>query len=156
MLVGVIADSHDYLPKLKAGLDLFKQNGVNHVLHAGDHVAPFAVKLLLASGLPFTGVFGNNDGEKVGIGKLTRDIHPEPHALELAGRRIVLVHDLGKLLPADRAGAEIVVFGHTHQPLVEKGPPLLLNPGECCGWLTGRCTVALLDLATLDVKILDI
>ncbi len=156
MLVGVMADSHDYLPKLKAGLELFRQRGVRHILHAGDYVAPFAVKLLVGCGLPFTGVFGNNDGERTGIGRLTRDIHPEPHTLELAGRRIVLVHDLSKLSPADRAGADVVVFGHTHQALVEKGPPLLLNPGECCGWVTGRCTVALLDLATLEATILDV
>ena len=33
---------------------------------------------------------------------------------------------------------------------------LTLNPGECCGWLTGRCTVALLETETMAVEIVDV
>jgi predicted phosphodiesterase len=33
---------------------------------------------------------------------------------------------------------------------------LLLNPGECCGWVTDRCTVALLDLDTLKADIIEV
>ncbi|MBM4030611.1 MAG: metallophosphoesterase [Planctomycetes bacterium] len=156
MLVGVISDSHDNVPKLKAALDLFRSRGAQLVIHAGDYVALFAVKLLVNSGIPFVGVFGNNDGEREGISRLTKDIQSEPLRVELDGRRVTVVHHLSKLPPEQRAQADVIIFGHTHQPLVEPGPPLLLNPGECCGWVEGRCTVALLDTATLEVTILEV
>ena len=156
MLVGVLADSHDRLTKLDAALELFRRRRVEHILHAGDFVAPFAVKRILACGIPFTGVFGNNDGETAGLERLAPSIFPEPHALELGGRRIILVHDLANLPPQRRKGADAIVFGHTHEPHLDPGPPLLLNPGECCGWVNNRPTVALLDLATLEATILDL
>jgi len=156
MLVGVVSDSHDNLPKLRAAMDAFRSRGVGHVLHAGDYVAPFAVRVLTQSGLPFTGVFGNNDGERDGIHALTTNIHLSPYRLELDGRRIVLAHDPKQLTPDWRKGAEVIIFGHTHLVAIEKGPPLVLNPGECCGWVSGKCTVALLDLASLDVAILEV
>ena len=156
MLVGVISDSHDNVPKLHAAVELLRQKGAQHLIHAGDYVALFAVKVLTQSGLPFPGVFGNNDGETQGIHSLTRNIHLSPYWFALGDRRFVIAHDLGKL-PADARGdADVIVFGHTHQVLVEKGPPLLLNPGECCGWVTGKCTVTLLDTESLDVSVLEV
>jgi len=156
MLVGVLADSHDNLPKLRAAVELLRDRGAEHVIHAGDLVAPFAVKVLVGCGIPLTAVFGNNDGEKEGIRKLSKDVHDAPHTFELDGRRIVLAHDLSKVPDKARADADVVVFGHTHRVTVEEGPPLLLNPGECCGWVEGRATVALLDLDGLEVSILEV
>jgi putative phosphoesterase len=156
MLVGVLTDTHDNVPKFRAAIESFRSRGVEHVIHAGDYVALFAVRLLVESGIPFTGVFGNNDGEREGISTLTGDIHPSPHVFELGGRRIVVVHDPNKLPAAARNGADAIIFGHTHVVLVDKGPPLRLNPGECCGWVTGKCTAALLDLASLEVSLLEV
>ena len=53
-------------------------------------------------------------------------------------------------------GADMVICGHTHAPTVEGERPLVLNPGEVGGWVTGRSTVALLELDTLAVSILDV
>jgi putative phosphoesterase len=156
MLVGVISDSHDNMPKLRAAVELLRERGVEHLIHAGDWVAPFAVKVLVEAGIPFTGVFGNNDGEKTGIGRMTADVHEAPHFFDLDGRRIVLAHDPTEVPDEMRGQADVVIFGHTHLILVEKGPPLVLNPGECCGWLEGRSTVALLELDTLEVTILEV
>ena len=33
-------------------------------------------------------------------------------------------------LRGEEMGADIVCFGHTHQPLYEEGTPILLNPGS--------------------------
>ena len=153
MLVGVISDTHDNLTTLRRALELFRQRGVAHIIHAGDWVAPFAVKPFVESGIPFTGVFGNNDGERAGIHKLTDRIHPAPHVFDLEGRRIVLTHDEKQASEDLRRGADIFIFGHTHRVAVERGSPLALNPGECCGWLGGKPTVALLDLESLEVSI---
>ncbi len=156
MLVGVIADSHDNVPKLRAAVEMFRRRGVEHILHTGDYVALFAVKVLTQCGIPFTGVFGNNDGERAGIGKLTSSIHNEPYRVELGGRRITLVHHLTKLPPEQRTDADVILFGHTHQVTVEEGPPLLFNPGECCGMVSGKCTAGLLDTATLKATVVEV
>lgn len=156
MLVGVVADTHDNLPMIKAALGLLGLRGVEAMLHAGDYVAPFALEALLAPGLPLLGVLGNNDGERAGLQRLCATVYESPHCLELGGRTIVLAHDLRDLQGRADDGADLCVFAHTHRPEVRRGETLTLNPGECGGWLTGRSTVALVELDTLDVEILDV
>jgi hypothetical protein len=41
---------------------------------------------------------------------------------------------------------DAVIHGHSHNKGVErKGKTLIINPGELCGYLTGKSTIALLD-----------
>ncbi|MBP1660311.1 MAG: phosphodiesterase, family, partial [Candidatus Aminicenantes bacterium] len=52
---------------------------------------------------------------------------------------------------------DLVIFGHTHRPLVEsRDGVLLINPGEAGGWLRGKSTVALLDPAALTADIITL
>ncbi len=157
MKIGVISDSHDHLPMIRRAVVLFQERGVACVLHAGDFVAPFAVRELLKFPGPVHGCFGNNDGERAGIRQVWPQVSEPPVALAIGGRRILLSH--APVAPASGSQApEVVVSGHTHRVLVERTPAgvLLLNPGEAGGWLTGRATVALLDTDTLDAEILDL
>ncbi len=156
MLVGVLADTHDNLPKVGRVLRAFSERGVAYMLHAGDFVAPFTLRALVASGLPILGVFGNNDGERAGLAAVCPTIHAEPFRLELAHRTILLAHDPRSVPVGEDAGADVVICGHTHEPRLEVGPPMRLNPGEASGWLTGRCSAAVLDLAEMKVEILDL
>ena len=80
-------------------------------------------------------------------------------ALELDGRRIALLHGthediVGALLKS--GSFDVVVRGHNHRAEVREGKTLLVNPGEVCGYLSGRQTVALLDLAELRAEILQL
>jgi len=51
----------------------------------------------------------------------------------------------------------VVIYGHTHQTDLSKiGKTLLINPGECGGWLTGKSTIALLDIKTWEAKIVEL
>jgi len=163
MKIAVIADSHDRLPALSRALELFESLGVQAVLHAGDFVAPFAAKLLVGPGAPDPAtaplycVYGNNDGERVGLKKVLPQVQDGPLRVELGGKTIVMHHWIEWLTPQDVVGAQIVITGHTHQVVQEKRDGVLyLNPGECCGWLTGRCTVALLDTKTLTAQIIEV
>ncbi|MCD6357970.1 MAG: metallophosphoesterase family protein, partial [Thermoproteales archaeon] len=61
--IGVMADTHDNLAALDKALRELERRGVKRVLHAGDIIAPFTLRRILARGFEFTGVFGNNDGE---------------------------------------------------------------------------------------------
>jgi putative phosphoesterase len=153
MLVGILSDSHDRLSALDKVLEIFQEAGVDQILHGGDYIAPFALKGIRTTGLPMVGVYGNNDGEKKGLKSLCPGIHEPPHFVELKGVKILMVHSLDQL-PEDLAGAEVVIHGHTHKEEVrtDENGILFINPGECCGWLTGRCTAALLRLPEKEVE----
>lgn len=161
MKIGVISDSHDRLPTLQRAVSLFRRLRVDAVLHAGDLVAPFAAKLLTPEGglgdLPLHVVYGNNDGEKAGLKKVLPGIVDGPLRVTLGGKKIVMAHFVDWLKPGDVNGADVVVTGHTHEIVNEsKDGKLYLNPGECCGWVTGRCTVAMLDLSAMKAEVVEV
>ena len=154
MKIGVISDTHDNLPAIAAALRYFASVGADILLHAGDYVAPFALKRLLQARLPVHGVFGNNDGERAGLTQLLPNLSDGPRRLELDGKKVCLVHDEKRLSHEDFEAADIVVIGHTHEPKVEsREGRLVVNPGECGGWLSGRCTVAVIHTETMAADI---
>ncbi|MBW7905916.1 MAG: metallophosphoesterase [Phycisphaerae bacterium] len=157
MRIGIISDTHDRLPTLRAALERFGQLGVDTLLHPGDVVAPFAAHVL--AGFPGTLhiTYGNNDGERGGLKTVLPQIRDGPLWVELGGKRLLLHHFVDWCTPEDIARADVIVTGHTHELLVERrAGQLFLNPGECCGWVTGRATVATLDLETLDVGVIEV
>jgi putative phosphoesterase len=155
MLVGIISDTHDNLPALKRALECMKDRRVEMILHAGDYVAPFTLKLILASGIPLVGVFGNNDGERAGLNRLSSQIHEGPYRFELCGRNIVMAHAPEALNAALQPADDIGVCGHTHKQAVSGQRPLILNPGEVCGWVTGISTGLILDLKRVTVQAVE-
>ncbi|MDD5347953.1 MAG: metallophosphoesterase [Candidatus Omnitrophica bacterium] len=155
MIVGVLSDTHDNLPKIEKAVRLFNRKKVGSCLHAGDYVAPFVIDKLVKLSCPWQGVFGNNDGEKKGLAlKSAGAIVEPPLRLKLDGRRVTLIHDIAAI-DAQAEAADIVIFGHSHRPEVRRDAgKLFVNPGECCGWLSGRSTVALLDLQKITAVII--
>lgn len=169
MKIGIISDSHDNLPALRRAVAHFKHIRVDALLHAGDFVAPFAAKLIAADqlgGIPLHCVYGNNDGEKAGLKKVLPQVVDGPLRLELGGRVLVMHHFIDWIPAAQLKGADVVVTGHTHEIVNARGSgsgatpggphTLFLNPGECGGWLTDRCTVMLLDTETLEAQVIEV
>ncbi len=159
MLVGVISDTHDRLPTFRRALEMFKRLDVGAVFHAGDFVAPFAARLIASDQLtvPVHCVYGNNDGERAGLKKMLPQLQDGTLRVELAGRRIAMHHFVDWFDKADHDWAEVLISGHNHEASIDhRNDRLYLNPGECCGWVTDRCTVATLDLATLEAKLIDV
>ncbi|OGG03521.1 MAG: hypothetical protein A3F83_08965 [Candidatus Glassbacteria bacterium RIFCSPLOWO2_12_FULL_58_11] len=165
MLVGIVSDSHDNVPMLKRAVEHFNAAGCGLVLHAGDFVAPFSIAVLEVLACPFKAVYGNNDGEKVGLkmkaAAVGGSVEEPPLALEAGGRKFVILHDCDNwAAEAEKFGADVVVFGHTHALLIERPHgarlPVGINPGECGGWLSGSCTAAIFDTETLDVRVIDL
>jgi putative phosphoesterase len=158
MLVGVMADSHDNIPALRKAVNLLNEKKVSFVIHAGDFVAPFALRPLDDLRCPWIGVFGNNDGEQKGLTSNSKGrIQPAPYELNLDGKKVVVIHDL-EVFDVDelgRQGAQVVIHGHTHEAEIRKGENdlLILNPGELGGWLYGRHTMALVDTEKLEATI---
>ena len=157
MLVGVMADTHDRLDMIDAALSLFARRGVEALVHPGDFVAPFAMRRLLAFDTPLYATYGNNDGERKGLKDLFPPLQDGPLFVELDGRTVLVHHYIGWCTQEDLQRAEIVVTGHTHEVVnrMEHGK-LFVNPGECCGWVTGRCTVAILDTVGPSAEICEV
>lgn len=157
MIIGILSDSHDNLVKIDKAVKLFNRKKVKFVLHAGDFIAPFSVIKLKDLTCDWRGVFGNNDGEKNGLSKISSaKIKEGPLRMELLKKRITLVHDIKTINP-NMEKADLIVCGHSHKPEVLKlDSRLVVNPGECGGWLSGKPTVAIVDLCAMSCQIVKI
>lgn len=161
MKIGIMADSHDNLPKIRAAIKVFAQEGVGLILHAGDFVAPFAVRAMHDAPARVVAVFGNNDGERIGLAKAFEpigEVHPRIALVEVNGRRIGMVHEDELVAPLAAGSAlDVLVYGHTHQLDIRcEGNTLVINPGEVGGWLTGKSTVVLLDTQNMQPQVIEI
>ena len=160
MLIGVIADSHDNLPAVEKAVATLNQKKVGMVIHAGDFIAPFAIKPMANLACTWIGVFGNNDGEQKGLTSLSKGrIQPAPYELNLDGKKVLVVHDLDTVDKEEvhRAKVQLVIYGHTHEPEIKKDSQVLyVNPGELGGWLSGTHTFALVDTEKLEAQIEEI
>ena len=165
MLVGIVSDSHDNVPMLRRAVDHFNADGCELVIHAGDVVAPFAMAVMDGLKCPFRAIYGNNDGEKVGLkikaASVGGSIEEPPVQFMAGGLKFRVFHDCSDWeTEAKESGADVVIFGHTHDTSIEtlsgNELPLGINPGECGGWLTGSCTAAILDTTTRQVRIIDL
>lgn len=156
MQIGIISDTHDNLPMIRRAVEIFTELKVGHVIHAGDFCSPFTFRALKHLKCDFTGVYGNNDGEKVLLQKLSSGrIFTQPHTIELAEKKIVIIHEHHVVdALADSGHFDMVVYGHTHEPDIRtRGNTLIVNPGELGGWLHGKSTIALVDLKTMSAEI---
>ena len=159
MILGIISDTHDNMPMILRAVELFNAREIDHVIHAGDFTSPFTFRALKQLQCPLTGIYGNNDGERVLLQKISHQrIFTQPYTLELAGRKIVIMHEHHVVdALADSGHFDLVVYGHTHEPDIRKrGNALIVNPGELSGWLYGRSTLALADLATLSAELIEL
>ena len=162
MLVGLMSDSHDRVPAIRALLERMIERGAGMVLHAGDYCSPFSLSPFLELNVPFAGVFGRNDGDREGLKAFAAkgvgiELHESPHSFEVGGRRILIVHDLAEVLERSVEAHEIILHGFTHKQehRVSSGATII-NPGEACGWLHGTPSAAILDLETKEVEFISL
>jgi uncharacterized protein len=126
MRLGVISDTHGLLrPEV---FDVFRE--VDHILHGGD-VGPSEILIELGAIAPVTAVYGNTDDWDL------RAQLPKVATVELDGFQIVVTHGDQFGTPTPEAlqvafpSAEIIVFGHTHRPLLTLVDTVVtvMNPG---------------------------
>jgi putative phosphoesterase len=138
---------------------------VGLVLHAGDYVSPFTIARFKKLICPLIGVFGNNDGDHQLLTKRFNEttnctIHDRFTQVTIDGYRIALLHgDELELLNAliDSGYFNAVIHGHNHNKSIQqKGKTLVINPGELCGYLTGKASFALLDTVKAEASIVEL
>lgn len=126
--VAVISDTH--LPRGSRRLPascLAELRSADAILHAGDLASVAALEQLRSLGPPVHAVHGNVDEPAL------QALLPEELVVELGGAWIGMRHiaGAGEALLARFPGCAAIVFGHTHQPVVERhGGAWLLNPGS--------------------------
>ena len=155
MRLAILSDTH--MPKGRRALPeacVARLATAGAILHAGDFIAHSVYEELVAIGPPVHAVHGNVDPPEL------RGMLPESLEVELDGVPIAMIHDSGpaagrsKRLRTRFPRARMVVFGHSHQPLLEEGPDglILLNPGSPTERRRApRHTMALADIADGDV-----
>ena len=161
MKIGVMSDSHDRMTMIRSAVVIFKNRGVEYIIHAGDFISPITFDYMKDIDVPFIGVFGNNDGEKSFLKKRYHNIgelHERLFVGKIAGLKFIVIHENDLVDSIAKSGDyDVVVYGHTHKVDVRKvEKTLVVNPGEVCGWCSGKHTVAIIDTETLDVEIVDI
>ncbi|NIN53173.1 MAG: YfcE family phosphodiesterase [Nitrososphaeria archaeon] len=165
MLIGMVADTHDNLPVVDMAVEELNRRKVELVLHAGDYVAPFVIPRLAGLKAKLIGVFGNNDGDC----ELLRQKFRERERLEVRGyfarvsvdgMEIGLLHGhQDELLKAliDHESFDIVVHGHSHEAeTLRKGKTMVVNPGELCGYLTGKSTFTVVDTDQMEAELIEL
>ncbi len=163
-MIGILSDSHDNMNAIRKAVEFFNEKEVKAVLHAGDLISPFTARAFKELKSKFYFVFGNNDGDKLTLAKRFEEIGATVCGdfgdLIIDGLHIALLHGTDEALVKALAKSgefDVVIRGHSHGPGVKiiEGTPVI-NPGECSGVLSGKATVAILEVANLNVEITEL
>ncbi len=160
MRLGILADSHDQLARVRRAVELLREAGAEALIHCGDlSSAPIVAAL---SVLPGWFVLGNNDSGSAphleraaaesGVVCLGRG-----GVVEMAGKRVGVVHghmrsDVRRVL-ATRP--DYLLSGHSHVASDGMfGAVRRINPGAL--HRAGQFTVALLEVEAGEVRFLPV
>ncbi len=154
--IGLISDTHDHLERVRAVVAVLNQFNLKRVIHCGDIVASFVLSELRHLDAPLSIVFGNCDGDRDTLREFAHqysfDIKESLGEMEIEGKRIVVTHK--PVLPYP--SCDFYIHGHTHKIRYEYGNPVIINPGEVCGWLTGKSSIAVLNIDIGDVEFITL
>jgi hypothetical protein len=169
MKVCIVSDSHDHIPLLDMAVAQAKAAGVQAVLHCGDLVAPSTLHCLDKYQLPVHVIHGNNSGDLYTLARLANregsfiHYHGMDAGLEMAGRRIFLVHYPHYARAMATTGDwDLVCCGHSHKVRIEEldnikdGRTPLVNPGTIGGVGRAPATYILADLAQMQFEVREI
>jgi len=148
-----ISDTHDNLNAIEDMISALKGERFDFVVHAGDIIAPFSMKALEKIGGKIYIAFGNNDGERKILTRIAEkngweigDIIEFPNGVVYHGTDIRIVEILKK------TSHKYLIVGHTHEVKVERlDGKIVINPGEVCGYQTGKRTFAIVEDDSVDV-----
>jgi putative phosphoesterase len=188
VLIGIVSDIHCNSQALLRAIDFMGE--VDELVCLGDSISEYRFSNEVVQVLRdrrFTAIQGNHEQMFFSpAGARARaaawidpelmswlSLQPRERLLRRDGRQILLVHstpwppggqyvcvndrDFGRFA---ESGADVLLYGHTHQPVVQRvGDTLVINPGSTGearpgDWeLTMSCAV--LDVTSLEARIID-
>lgn len=161
MKIGIISDTHDNPEHIHQAKIVFADKKVPYIVHLGDYVAPFIFRLF--DGMKVHGIFGNNDGDRVRLFGVAKDIGAEIHgdfyAFDEDGVSFACYH--GTEQPITNAliksgTYDVVLCGHTHEAAHEViGKTTFVNPGTAHGF-GKRASVAIFDTESKKPEFMDL
>ena len=148
----ILSDSHGNIDNMARAVELIQPR---HILHLGDCLRDAQALHERYPDIPMDTVPGNCDWGSCD--------QPE-RLLEMGGVRIFMLHGhtrnvksspMSALYAAKEYGAQVLLFGHTHVPLVDNdGTLLTLNPGAAGDRLHPTCGILTIDNGHADVRTL--
>ncbi len=161
MKIAVMSDSHDHVARIERVIEASHREECSVLLHLGDIISPFAALRLKGFRGAVRAVFGNNDGERLGLQRafasFSGTIDNPPLTLTLEGKRIVMMHDPFLLEEAARSQElDFVLYGHMHEADLRRvGRTTILNPGDSSGWLAAP-SFFIVDLTDGECRRVDL
>jgi uncharacterized protein len=155
MLLGVLSDTHNNLTALQNALTLFRQRGIDTLVHCGDLTTPETASAM--GGFRVIHVVGNGDYLSGEIRQALLYQNPQSFSGlvfrgEVDGVKIGAAHghiagQVQELLGSEECG--FVFTGHSHRRRDEQvGWARLINPGALGGLRSEDRSVYVLDLQT--------
>lgn len=168
MKLAVISDTHDHKDNILKVVSILNERNVDALIHCGDYVAPFVKRWF--DGLNdnikknFCGVWGNNDGERVvlkqNLGQICDIVGMEINK-DFDGKKVFAAHmptqETIEAL-ANSKKYDIILSGHTHNLVNKKydNGVLVINPGEVCGYLSGKASFVIIDTNKMIAEIIEL
>jgi putative phosphoesterase len=160
MLLGILADSHNHLPRTRAAVEILVAAGAEVLVHCGDLATPEIVAACAVR--PFYFVFGNHDADSVPhLEEAARQCGATclqwGGVIQLAGKKIGVIHGH---LATDRRRVEAlapdyILSGHCHAAFdFVDGGIRRINPGAL--FRASEFSVALLDLTSNELRFLPV
>lgn len=155
MLLGVLSDTHNNLTVLQNALSLFRQRGIDTLVHCGDLTTPETASAM--GGFRVIHVIGNGDYLSGQIRQALLYQNPQSYSGsifrgEVGGVKISAAHGHipGQVQELLDSGEYAFVFsGHSHRRRDEQvGWGRLVNPGALGGLRFEDRSVYILDLQT--------
>lgn len=129
-MLTVVSDTHATENHRLEGRTLEAVREADLVVHAGDFHRESVLDDFYEEAETLRAVYGNNDDSAI------RDRLPTERVVEYAGLRFAVSHTqrggaTALTLFGRERDADAVIFGHSHQPTIDKSGPIpLLNPGS--------------------------
>ena len=134
-MIGIISDTHENEEAIKKAAAIFKEKNVEFAVHCGDIICPPMLEYF--KGLKMKFVYGNNDGERIGLNNKAKELGWEEVSdekeFEFKGKKFYVYHGTNKpkLDAAIKSNKyDYVLTGHTHIKRDKKiGKTRVINPG---------------------------
>lgn len=145
MRIGLVSDSHGWMDDLEAAVR--QMGAVDAIFHMGDCIAD-ARQMKSWTSAPVFMVKGNMDAWEEG-NLMVKTTLAGKTILSCHGHRYNVKSEYSTLrYKALEEGADVVLFGHTHVPMIDESPELLMiNPGSVALPHSGQKTFGILTIA---------